>query len=141
MHARSPQPPWFDFGCRALLHVILLSLSPLVFPVYSVKEKHRKTVIINANDVLPTLQTCSRVHKFQSGTETLNCKLTTLSQQLRIVNHQFLLCIPAAVDEKGLRERRENTSSGFQAFYNALGHENWDSCCSNDEMAHQRDLD
>lgn len=68
-------------------------------------------------------------------------KLSTLSQQLGIVSHFFLLWIPVAVDEKGLRERRENTSSRFQAFYNALGHENWNSCCLNDEMAHQRDLD
>lgn len=44
------------------------------------------------------------------------------------------------VDEKGLRERRKNTSSRFQAFYNALGHENWNRCSLNDEMAHQRDL-
>lgn len=43
-------------------------------------------------------------------------------------------------DEKGFRQRRENTSSRFQAFCNALGHENWNLCCLNDEMAHQRDL-
>lgn len=41
---------------------------------------------------------------------------------------------------KGFRQRRENTSSRFQAFYNTLGHENWNLCCLNDEMAHQRDL-
>lgn len=58
-------------------------------------------------------------------------------------NHPALLPVGnlmVAVDEKGLRERRENTSSRFQAFYNALGHENWKPCCLNDEMAHQRDL-
>lgn len=64
------------------------------------------------------------------------CHFVPVNQNCR------LLCpaIPFSVDEKGLRERRENTSSRFQAFYNALGHENWNSYCLNDEMAHQRDL-
>lgn len=67
---------------------------------------------------------------------------TASSSPHRIVNYTSSFPrIPAAVDEKGLRERRENTSGRFQAFYNALGHENWNWCCLNDEMAHQRDLD
>lgn len=45
------------------------------------------------------------------------------------------------VMRKGLGERRENTSGRFQAFCNALGHENWNPRCLNDEMVHQRDLD
>lgn len=63
-----------------------------------------------------------------------------LPNSSELSRNSFLSDLMVAVDEKGLRERRENTSGRFQAFYNALGHENWNPCCLNDEMAHQRDL-
>lgn len=63
-------------------------------------------------------------------------------QRAPITQRCQLLCavLRAAANEKGSRKRRENTSSRFQAFCTALGHENWNLCCLNDEMAHQRDL-
>lgn len=56
---------------------------------------------------------CFWVLKFQSS---LNCKLTTFSHQLPIVNHIFLLWISVAVDEKrveGEKRKQEQQISGI----------------------------
>lgn len=66
-----------------------------------------------------------------------NTKLSVISFWTRVCYGSPVLLMRKG---SGREERRESRTSAFQAFYNALGHENGKACCFSDEMARQWDL-